>query len=285
LSSKIEIDISYSVDNEFFALWLDAEMNYTCALFRDPTSNSETLEDAQRNKLAFLSAMAHIGPGTTSVLDIGCGWGANLAHQVAVNRVPRAHGITLSHAQYEYCIARHRGVRFDLIDYRDFTPDRPFDAAMCICMMEHIATPDDAREGRQVDKYRDFFRRVHEWTRPGSWFALQAITTNVIPRDHADLELMRHANNVIFPGGLCPRVEDLIVSVNPYYEIIEMYSRRLHYKRTAECWLERLEARRVEIQRRWGNRLYDDYKRYLSFCVRAFDRNYQSLHQFSLHRR
>jgi cyclopropane-fatty-acyl-phospholipid synthase len=156
---------------------------------------------------------------------------------------------------------------------------------MCICMMEHIATPAEARAGVHIDRYRDFFRRVHAWTLPGAHVALQAITTNVVPRNRADLEDMRHANNVIFPGGLCPRVEDLVVSVNPYFEIIEMHSRRLHYRRTAECWLERLRRHEGAIERRWGRALYDDYERYLSFCVRAFERHYQSLHQFSLRRR
>jgi cyclopropane-fatty-acyl-phospholipid synthase len=107
----------------------------------------------------------------------------------------------------------------------------------------------------------------------------------VLPRKAADLEAMRHANNVIFPGGLCPRVEDLVVATNPYYEIVEMYSRRLHYKRTAECWLERLQDNRSTIVRRWGPALYADYDRYLTFCVRGFEQNFQSLHQFSLRRR
>jgi cyclopropane-fatty-acyl-phospholipid synthase len=286
LSTQADIDLSYSVDNEFFELWLDADMNYTCALFSDTETWSDSLEDAQRRKLAFLSDLAHIGPGTASVLDIGCGWGANLAWQATVNQVADVQGITLSRAQYEYCAGRAvPHVSVELRDYRAYAPGRTFDAAMCICMMEHIASRADAQAGLHIDRYRDFFRRVHEWTVPGAYFALQAITTNVVPRDRRDLEDMRHANNVIFPGGRCPRVEDLIVSVNPYFEIVEMFSRRLHYRRTAECWLERLRLHRTQIESRWGGTLYSDYERYLAFCVRAFERHYQSLHQFSLRRR
>jgi cyclopropane-fatty-acyl-phospholipid synthase len=286
VSTGSEIETSYSVDNDFFALWLDREMNYTCALFADPETSRETLEDAQRNKLIFLSRLANIGPGVESVLDIGCGWGANLAHQALVNRLPHVHGITLSSAQHRYCDARQlSSVTVTLRDYRDYEPLLRFDAAMCICMMEHIARPEDARTGRHIELYRDFFRRVHSWTRPGSYFALQAITTNVLPRRREDLDDMRHANTVIFPGGLCPRVEDLVVATNPYYEIVEMYSRRLHYKRTAECWLERLQSNRTVIEQRWGPELYADYDKYLAFCVRAFEQNFQSLHQFSLRRR
>jgi cyclopropane-fatty-acyl-phospholipid synthase len=286
MSTQIEVDRSYSVDTDFFRLWLDAEMNYTCALFEDTTGWSDTLERAQRHKLAFLSRLARIGPGTTSVLDIGCGWGANVRHQAVVNGVSRVQGITLSRGQYEYCQARTApGVTVDLADYRDFTPGSRFDAVMCICMMEHIARPEDARSGRHLDLYRDFFRRVHAWSADGAWFALQAITTHQLPRSRQDLEDMRHANEVIFPGGSCPRVEDLVMAASPYFELMEIHARRQHYRRTAACWLDRLRASREEIVDRWGPVLFLDYERYLAFCCRAFERSYQSLHQFAFRRR
>lgn len=286
MSNQSEIETSYSVDNDFFQLWLDRDMNYTCALFQDTDTWSDTLEDAQRNKLAFLSGLARVNGATSSVLDIGCGWGANLAHQALVNGVPAVHGFTLSSAQHRYCESRNLpSVTATLQDYRHYDAPIRFDAVMCICMMEHIARPEDTHSGRHIELYRDFFRRVHSWTAPGSYMALQTITTNVLPRGREDLEDMRHANNVIFPGGLCPRVEDLIVAVNPYYEVMEMHARRLHYKRTSECWLERLRQNQAAIIRRWGARLYADYERYLAYCVRGFDQNFQSLHQFSLRRR
>lgn len=286
MSTESEVQISYSVDNEFFALWLDSEMNYTCALFEDTKLWGDKLESAQRNKLSFLSRLAHIGPATSSVLDIGCGWGANLAYQATVNCVPEVHGFTLSSAQHRYCVERNiPNVIATCENYRGYEAPQAFDAVFCICMMEHIARPEDARNGKHIELYRDFFRRVHSWTKPDTYMALQAITTNVIPRQKRDLEDMRHANTVIFPGGLCPRVEDLVAAANPCYEVMEMYSRRLHYKRTAECWLERLQQNRKVIQDRWGKDLYSGYDRYLSFCVRAFENNFQSLHQFSLRRR
>ena len=282
MSTRSEIQTSYSVDNEFFALWLDREMNYTCALFND---SEDDLERAQRNKLAFLTGLANISPSTASVLDIGCGWGANLKYQAVENRVPDVHGFTLSSAQYEYCVQRQvPNVKVQCEDYRNYAPPKQFEAVMCICMMEHIARPEDVLAGTHIELYRDFFRRVHEWTVPGAYMALQTITTNVLPRRRQDLDDMRHANNVIFPGGLCPRVEDLIMACNPCFEVMEVYSRRLHYKRTAQCWLDRLVTNRNQIQERWGQKLYDDYERYLTFCVRAFDKNFQSLHQFSLRR-
>lgn len=283
MSTQSEVEISYSVDNEFFQLWLDGEMNYTCALFQNDT---ESLEEAQRNKLAFLSRMAHIGPETRSVLDIGCGWGANLAHQALVNHVPEVHGITLSSAQHRFCVERRLPrVRVTCEDYRDYKAPMLFDAIMCICMMEHIAPREAATSGKHVDRYRDFFRRAHSWSTPGSHMALQAITTNVLPRRREDLADMRFVNDVVFPGGRCPRVEDLIVAANPYYEVMEVHSRREHYQRTTQHWLDRLRRNRQTIEDRWGRELYAGYERYLAFCVRAFANRFQSLHQFSLRRR
>src|ERR1044071_4342816 len=94
-STQSEVEVSYDVDNEFFRLWLDERMNYTCGLFE----GTDNLEQAQLNKLAWLSKAAHVGPEST-VLDIGCGWGANLEYLALVSKVKAAHGITLSSAQF-----------------------------------------------------------------------------------------------------------------------------------------------------------------------------------------
>ena len=95
MSTQEEVEVSYDVSNEFFELWLDKKMNYTCALF----DGTDDLEEAQVKKLNRLSRFAGIDENTQSVLDIGCGWGANMEHQSEVNNVPDVHGITLSSAQ------------------------------------------------------------------------------------------------------------------------------------------------------------------------------------------
>src|SRR5207253_130171 len=104
-SSKAEVAVSYDVSNEFFRLWLDERMNYTCGVFDDSPRRADlttpgpvSLEQAQLDKLRILSQFAHVTPQST-VLDIGCGWGANLEYQALVNHVKAAHGITLSEAQ------------------------------------------------------------------------------------------------------------------------------------------------------------------------------------------
>src|SRR5450432_1285925 len=100
-STKHEVEVAYDVSNEFFRLWLDERMHYTCAVFEKP---NETLEQAQENKSRVLYDFAELNAQKT-VLDIGCGWGANLEYLVR-RGVKEAHGITLSSAQFEEINAR-----------------------------------------------------------------------------------------------------------------------------------------------------------------------------------
>src|SRR5579862_6081201 len=107
-STQSDVAVSYDVDNEFFRLWLDERMSYTCALFDEadlaiPTMPDAhpagNLERAQLRKLDWLHDAAHVTPDK-SVLDIGCGWGANLEYLATARGVPNVHGITLSPAQH-----------------------------------------------------------------------------------------------------------------------------------------------------------------------------------------
>jgi cyclopropane-fatty-acyl-phospholipid synthase len=284
-STKADVDVSYGVSNEFFRLWLDERMNYTCALFKDTKNFSDKHEDAQDNKLRLLSEYAHVGPDTQSVLDIGCGWGANLAYQDRVNKVPDVHGFTLCAEQAKFCSDRkleHTTVTCQ--DYRKYEAPKLFDAAMSICMVEHVVSPENARAGKAVELYRDWFSKVHKWTKPGSYFAVQAITRNRVPRNKQDLDDLRHGTYVIFPGAVTPRVEDLIVASSPYYECMEMVSGRDHYYKTCELWRSGVRKHETEIKAKWGEQVYNDYDRYLSTCMKAFENDWQSLHRFSFRR-
>jgi cyclopropane-fatty-acyl-phospholipid synthase len=281
MSTQTEVEVSYGVSNDFFQLWLDEKMNYTCGLY-DKTDN---LEEAQMKKLARLSRLAGIGPHTESVLDIGCGWGANIEYQAIVNKVPDVHGFTLSPAQHAFCLSRKiPNTTATCENYLEYKAPRKFDAVMSICMIEHVVRPEDARAGRAVELYRDYFRRAHSWTKPGTKFGLQAITRCNVPRTKQELDDLRHSTYTIFPGAVTPRVEDIIVAANPYYEVMEMYSMRDDYKKTTQEWLNRLERNEAKVLQKWGKQVYGDYVRYLSTCVKAFEKNWQSLHQFSLRR-
>jgi cyclopropane-fatty-acyl-phospholipid synthase len=280
-STKDEVQVSYDVSNEFFRLWLDERMNYTSAVFEH---EGQSLEAAQLNKLRILADFAHITPDS-KVLDIGCGWGANLEYLATTRGVKNAYGVTLSSAQMEEINRRKiPGVMAYCCDYKDHKPEVKYDAIESICMIDHLVSPEEARLGKAVDNYRKFFRTAHQWTRPGAWFGLQHIVRNRVPRDKKDLEDVHWVTHVIFPGGLNPRIEEVVQAVTPYWEIVEMHSRRMDYRKTTHEWRKRLRDHEAEVKDKWGSQVFEDYDRYLSTCVNAFDKHYSSLAQYALRR-
>jgi cyclopropane-fatty-acyl-phospholipid synthase len=285
MSSKAEIAVSYDLSNEFFRLWLDERMNYTCAVFDEgPHGRTDSLEFAQRNKLAILHDYARVEPGM-SVLDIGCGWGANLQYLAVDRNVRDVHGITLSESQHEEILRRRLPrVTASVADYRDYEPPVKFDALISICMLEHTATPAQVRAGEHIGIYRDYFRRAHEWTQPGACFALQTILRNAVPRNRKDIEDMAHITYTMFPGGFAVRLAEVMEACSRYWEIVEVKTRRLDYLRTCAHWLQRLRSHEPRIRGRYGDGVFRDFERYLAACITAFDKNYVSLAQYSLKR-
>jgi cyclopropane-fatty-acyl-phospholipid synthase len=176
------------------------------------------------------------------------------------------------------------GVKAYCCDYADHVPEVTYDAVESICMIDHLVSPEEARLGRAVDNYRKFFRKVHKETRPGAWFGLQHIVRNRVPRNKKDLEDVYFVTHVVFPGGLNPRIEEVVQAVNPYWEIVEMHTRRLDYRRTTLEWQRRLRDHEREVRTRWGDQVFEDYDRYLGTAARAFELHYSSLAQYSLRR-
>ena len=277
-STQRDIEVSYDVDNEFFKLWLDENMHYTSATY---ITGDETLEQAQEQKCDKLYAYAEAGPDSR-VLDIGCGWGSNLDY-LSRRGVKEAHGITLSTAQAQWVMARELpGVKCWVQDYKDFEPDQPYDALQSIEMIDHLCSPAQARQGMAVDLYRTYFKKCAQWVPAGACFGFQAILRNRVPRSRNDLEDLAFTADVIFPGGLNPRLEELNAAVNPYWEVLETRTQRKSYRKTTAEWLRRMRLHESDIRKRWGDRLFDDYDRYLSTCVRAFDNHWSSDVQMKL---
>ena len=277
-STQSQIEVSYDVSNEFFRLWLDDRMHYTSATF---LTGDETLEQAQVNKCKMLYDYAEVTPDKL-VLDIGCGWGANLEYLVS-RGVKRVHGITLSTAQHDELVARKLpGVTTQVVDYKDYAPSEKYDALQSIEMIDHLCSPAQAQQGKAVDLYREYFRKTHGWVKPGACFGFQAILRNRVPRSRKDLEDLAFTADVIFPGGLNPRLEELVAAVNPYWEVLELRTQRVSYGKTTGEWLRRMSDHEADIRKRWGDKVYEDYDRYLSTCVRAFENHWSSDVQMKL---
>ena len=280
-STKEQIEVSYDVSNEFFSLWLDENMHYTSASY---LTGDETLEQAQIQKCRILADYAEVTP-ESFVLDIGCGWGANLEYLVHERKVKRAHGITLSTAQCEWIHGKELpGVKAIVQDYKDYQPEEKYDGLISIEMIDHLCSPEQSRKGMAIELYRKYFTKVADWVKPGACFGFQAILRNRVPRNRKDLEDLAFTADVIFPGGLNPRLEELVAAVNPRWELVDMRTQRESYGKTTGEWLRRMRMHETTIRDKWGSKLFDDYERYLDLCVRAFDAHWSSDVQMKLRR-
>lgn len=276
----MQIETAYGIENDFYRCFLDRRMIYSCGLFTD----TDDLDQAQLNKLNFIADAAHVEPGMR-VLDIGCGWGGNIAFLAHERGAAKAVGITLSAQQFEE-VKTHLGpkVEAELVNYLDYEPEETFDAITSIGMFEHISTPEQARSGQNIEIYRDYFRRAWEWTRPGAWFGLQTVTQLRIARDVRFLRDIGSVTYGIFPGAITPRLEAIMAAVNPYWEVVTLHMRREHYARTCASWHDKLVANRDMVVERWGQSRFDEYEHYLRRISEGFTSGYGSLAQLSLRR-
>jgi cyclopropane-fatty-acyl-phospholipid synthase len=279
-STKKDIEQSYGFSNEFFQLWLDERMHYTSAVYE---SDTDTLEQAQVNKSKLLYDYAELSSEKT-VVDIGCGWGANLEY-ISKRGIKEAHGITLSNAQAEECESRKLNrVKIFCQDYQDFKPPFLYDGLVSIEMIDHVVSPAQANQGLAVDLYRKYFTRLAQWVKPGGLFACQAILRNRVPRTRQDLADLQFSADIIFPGGINPRLEELAMAVNPSWEIIQLRTNRIDYKKTTAEWLRRFHLNEKTIRSKWGDKVFVDYDRYLGACQRAFTNHWSSGVQMKLRR-
>ncbi len=286
-STQEEVEIGYDISNEFFRLWLDERMHYTSAVFDEAHT---TLEQAQRNKSRWLADFAEITPKSL-VMDIGCGWGANLEYLVLERKVERAHGITLSRSQADEITKRQLpGVTMWVSDYKDFTPPEKYDALVSIEMIDHLVSPAQQQQGLAIPIYREYFNKTAKWVKPGACFGFQAILRDRVPRKREDLADLKFTADVIFPGGLNPRLEELVAAAGQSWEIIQLNTRRVDYGKTTAEWLRRFRLNKEKIMASgWGSKLmsngetvWNNYDRYLATCVKAFDNHWSSDVQMKL---
>ena len=189
--ARRNIEFHYDLGNDFYSLWLDPTMSYSSALFAEPISTAQSLEDAQHTKLAEILDRTATAPGDT-ILEIGCGWGSFV--EVAARNGRRAHGITLSAEQKRAVEARAQrlglgGVSVSLTDYRD-VPGM-YDAVASIEMVEAVGQA----------YWPEYLAAVARALKPGGRAALQYIAID-------DAIFEAYAGNVdfiqryVFPGGM-----------------------------------------------------------------------------------
>jgi cyclopropane-fatty-acyl-phospholipid synthase len=251
------IQFHYDVSNEFYELFLDEEMLYTCAYFTDWNN---TLEQAQRNKVDMVCRKLQLQPGER-VLDIGCGWGGFMFHAARHYGV-RAHGVTLSANQVSYIRdkARRLGlsdvVTAELKDYRDLTGEYDKIAAIGIC--EHVGIDNMTAYMATVRAMlpdRGMFLN-HGITRPGK------ISMKQFRKMKPERRLLA---KYIFPGGELDHLGHLVQSMEAVgFDVHDVEGWRDHYALTCRLWSRRLWERREDAVRLVGEEKYRMWLLYLA---------------------
>jgi cyclopropane-fatty-acyl-phospholipid synthase len=265
------IEYHYDVSNDFYALWLDRNMVYSCAYFKRA---DDSLELAQEQKLDHILTKLALKPGER-LLDIGCGWGALVFRAVEKFGV-RAVGITLSRNQHEYAQAkiRERGIadrcEVRLQDYRDVPEAGGYDKIASVGMFEHVG----------LKNLVLYFRQIHRLLKDGG-LALNHGITSVDPDSRA---VGRGASDFIeryvFPDGELPHVGLVLREMSAAgLEVADVESLRRHYARTCAEWANRLEANGERARAIAGEKRYRIWSIYLAGCAYGFAHSWINLYQ------
>ena len=258
----------YDVSNDFYALFLDPLMVYTCAYYRDPDGK---LEQAQQDKLDHVCRKLDLRPGET-LLDIGCGWGG-LSMWAARHYGVRAQGVTLSRAQADYAAERikREGLegrcRVDYMDYRDLPPEVVYDKIAAVGVIEHVG----------IANYGSYFARVHELLAPGGLFLNHGITHEKQWRRSSQTDFLEQ---YVFPNGEMDNVSHILdVLERARFEILDVEGLRAHYARTTRQWVERLQANAARARALVTERVYRTWLTYLAASSVAFTQGSLGLYQ------
>jgi cyclopropane-fatty-acyl-phospholipid synthase len=253
--SRRNVAHHYDLDERLYRLFLDCDMQYSCAYFESPDAS---LEEAQWAKKRHIAAKLALRPGQ-QVLDIGCGWGG-LGLFLAENTGVDVLGITLSTEQRRVAENRarvaglDRHAVFELQDYR--TLDRSFDRIVSVGMFEHVG----ARH------FRAFFEKAAALLKPDGVMLLHAIGRSEPPGD-ANPWIRKY----IFPGGYIPALSEVLAAIEPtdlYVTDIEIL--HTHYAETLKAWRERFRARWREAAELYDERFCRMWDFYLAGSEATF---------------
>ncbi len=252
--SRKNIHSHYDLGNDFYKLWLDEQLLYTCAYFPTPSS---TLEHAQIAKMDHVCRKLRLQPGET-VVEAGCGWGALALHMA------REYGVSVkaynvSHEQIVFARARARAeglsdrVEYIEEDYRAISGK--FDVFVSVGMLEHVG----------LDHFQEFSDIIHRSVGDTGRGLLHFIGRNY------PAVFSRWIRKHIFPGGFVPSLRQSMRVLEPKnYSVLDVENLRMHYARTLEHWLERFEKSRQQVTAMYDSRFVRAWRLYLAGSIAAF---------------
>ena len=265
------VTFHYDVSNDFYRLWIDRRVVYSCAYFRSP---DDSLDAAQEQKLDYICRKLRLRPGQR-FLDIGCGWGALVIH-AAKNFGVRAEGITLSKPQADWARDRiaeaglEKEALVELRDYREIgaNGDETYDAIASVGMAEHV--------GRE--RLQDYFKVAHRALKPGGVFLNQAIGESIVARP--DNRSGSFIEQYVFPNGDIPPLPILLQAAESTgFEIRDVENLREHYALTLRHWLARLEAHHAEALAFVDEATYRVWRLYIGGSAYGFRRGHIAVYQ------
>ncbi len=255
------IQFHYDVSNEFYKLWLDRAMVYSCGYFEQPDAG---LDEAQQAKLEHICRKLLLRPGER-FLDIGCGWGA-LVIYAAQNYGVYAHGVTLSEKQLS--VARQRiaeaglenRVTVELRDYRDLREESAYDKVASVGMFEHVG----------LKNLPLYFSSVHRLLKPDGLFLNHGIT-HVQPGWERNV-WTQFINRYVFPDGQLDTISNIqSVMERSSFEIADVEALRSHYALTLRAWVARLEHRHARALEYVSEATYRVWRLYMAACALEFE--------------
>ena len=253
--SRRNIHYHYDIGNDFYKLWLDEEMLYTCAYFPEP---GLSLEDAQIAKMDLVCRKLRLKPGQM-VVEAGCGWGALARYMVKRCGVKvRAYNISREQVRYARKRAREEGmegqVEYVEDDYRSISGE--YDAFVSVGMLEHVGP----------DHYRELGKVIDSSLKEQGLGLIHTIGQNVA-KPMSPWFLKR-----VFPGSYPPTLREIMDIFEPRgFTVLDVENLRLHYSRTLEHWLERFENNTDRILEMFDDCLIRAWRLYLSGSIANFN--------------
>lgn len=268
VNSRESIGHHYDVGNEFYRLFLDPELVYSCGYFRD---RERSLAQAQRDKLDVICRKLRLKKDVR-LLDIGCGWGA-LVLWAARHYGVKAHGITLSEQQHQLAQKRIREmgledrVLVELRDYRELDGAEAYDKVVSVGMFEHIGP----------DAYPEYFGIIRRVLRPGGVLLNHGIVND---SGWHDTPVRRFLKRYVFPDGSLTRISEVITAMeNAGFEILDAESLRRHYALTLRHWVANLEKHHERAVELVGEPTFRVWRLYMSGSAHAFEQGGTNIFQ------
>ena len=261
-----EVRSHYDIGNDFYKLWLDETMSYSCLYF---LNDNDTLYQAQVNKVDYILKKLYLKEGMT-LLDIGCGWGFLLIEAAKKYKI-HGTGITLSVEQYNEFRRRivdeglEDYLEVKLMDYRDLkNSDLKFDRVVSVGMLEHV--------GR--DNYQLFIDCVNTVLKPHGLFLLHFISG--LKEHPGDPWIKKY----IFPGGVIPSLREIMNCLaEDNFHTLDVENLRNHYNRTLLCWEKNYKEHIDEVREMFDEEFVRMWDLYLSACAAIFHNGIIDIHQ------